>query len=67
HQGKLPLQIRGLITSVADSERLIVDAVAQESANLFRQGLIAHPLVREVDKAQRVMERIKEINDLNWL
>lgn len=66
-QGKMPEVIRGLIVSVSSSERLIVDGIAKRSKRIFRQGLLSHPLIREVDKAEAVLQEIKRINQISWL
>ena len=67
YQGSLPAIIRGLVVSVSESERLIVDGLANESKKQFMQGLLAHPLIRELDKAIAVLQEIKEINNIAWL
>lgn len=67
HQGNLPSSVKGLITSVSESERLLVDAVANRSVRLFRRGLVAHPLVREIEIAEEVIKKVKEINHIDWL
>lgn len=66
-QGKMPEVIKGLIVSVSASERLIVDGIANRSKRIFRQGLLSHPLIREVEKAEAVLREIKRINEISWL
>lgn len=66
-QGKIPEVIRGLIVSVSSSERLIVDGIANRSKGIFRQGLLSHPLIREIEKAEAVLWEIKRINQISWL
>ncbi len=67
YQGSMPSVIKGLVVSVSESERLIVDGIAKRSPKIFRQGLIAHPLIREYKKAEAVMEEIKRIDKVKWL
>ena len=58
--GALPLCVRGLVQAVKAYEQLTVKAGAEGDRAAALQALIAHPLVRSVDIARQLLDRLLE-------
>jgi len=55
-QGELPPIVAGLVRQVADHARLAAEAAVTGDRNLAVRALLAHPLVRSLDVAERLVD-----------
>jgi 6-phospho-beta-glucosidase len=54
----LPAELRALLTSLALYEELAAPAIVEQNRALAQRALIAHPLVRTVERAERVLDAV---------
>jgi len=54
----LPLELRTLLYSLALYEELASQAIVEQSRELALRSLLAHPLVRTVERAQEVLKAV---------
>lgn len=54
----LPSELRGLLTSLALYEELAVPAIVEQRRDLALRALVAHPLVRTLEDAERVLAAV---------
>lgn len=52
----LPAELRSLLTSLALYEELAVPAIVEQRRDLAQRALVAHPLVRTLESAERVLD-----------
>ncbi|HEX4945066.1 MAG TPA: 6-phospho-beta-glucosidase [Blastocatellia bacterium] len=57
--GALPSQVRGLVQSVKEYERLTIRAAVEQSETLAKQALLAYPLVGEWGLASELVAALK--------
>ena len=57
--GALPSQVRGLVQSVKEYERLTIRAAVEQSDELAKQALLAYPLVGEWKLASQLISALK--------
>lgn len=57
--GTLPSQVRGLVQSVKEYERLTIRAAVEQSEALAKQALLAYPLVGEWELASELVAALK--------
>jgi len=61
-QGSPPDMVRGLISAVKNYESLAVEAAVSGNRDTALLALLAHPLVREFESAEILLDRILETN-----
>lgn len=54
----LPAELRGLLTSLALYEELAAPAIVEQRRDLAQRALVAHPLVRTLEGAERVLDAV---------
>ena len=57
--GTLPMQVRGLVQSVKEYERLTIRAAVEQSDSLAKQALMIYPLVGEWELASELIAALK--------
>jgi 6-phospho-beta-glucosidase len=59
---RLAPEMRGLIAHVAEYERLALQAAVEGGRSRVLRALLAHPLVGQYDKAERLTDRLLQVN-----
>lgn len=54
--GELPRRVRGLLGAIAEYEWLAVHAAAQGDVGVAYQAILAHPFVRDLSTADRILD-----------
>ncbi len=54
----LPLELRTLLFSLALYEELAACAIVEQNRDLALRALLAHPLVRTIERAQAVLKAV---------
>jgi 6-phospho-beta-glucosidase len=61
-QDALPSSISGMLKSIQCYEELAVEAAVQGDRKLLLQALLAHPLVRTINKAEQLMQNLLDVH-----
>jgi len=64
--GPIPLAFRGLVLAVKAYETLTVEAAMTRSRKLALQALLNHPLVGDLDVAERLLDELIEAHGLDF-
>ncbi len=64
--GSLPKQVYGVVRSVMDHEELSVDAALSGDRKKVIQAVMAHPVVRSLDEAEKAVEELFAVHK-EWL
>ena len=59
----LPAELRTLLYSLALYEELVAPAIVEQNRDLALRALIAHPMVRTVERAERVLDAVWPAGD----
>lgn len=62
-KNNVPKPVRGLISEVKNYEQLAVEAAVTKDYNLAKLALLAHPLVRQYEKIEKVFDELLKVNE----